>query len=157
LLEAAQLLKSSGEGAQILAGGQSLVPALNLRLSRPTTLVDINRAEDSVPLSEGDGVLRCGARVRHAELERSPLVQRLTPLLSLAVPYVGHAAIRNRGPPGGGGALADPAAEIPACAVALQAQIILQGPDGQRSVAAGEYFRGLYDTDRAPDELVAEI
>jgi carbon-monoxide dehydrogenase medium subunit len=155
--EAAVMLEQGGEGAQILAGGQSLIPTLSLRLARPSVLIDINRVEDSAALAEQGGTLRCGARVRHVELEHSALTRRCAPLLAMAMPHVAHPAIRNRGTPCGSVALADPAAEIPACALALNAQIMLQSAKGTRSVLAENYFLRLYETARTPSEVVAEL
>ncbi len=142
LIEAAGMLEEAGEGAQILAGGQSLLPTLSLRLSSPSLLIDINRVVDSTPLVHCDGVVRCGTRVRHVDLERSTMVKERVPLLALAMPHVAHPAIRNRGTPCGSIALADPAAEIPACALALNADIVLQNSGGRRTVPAEKYFIG---------------
>jgi carbon-monoxide dehydrogenase medium subunit len=157
LIEAASMLEEAGENAQILAGGQSLLPTLSLRLSSPSLLIDINRVVDSTPLEHRDGVVRCGTRVRHVDLERSTMVQQRVPLLALAMPHVAHPAIRNRGTPCGSIALADPAAEIPACALALNAEIVLQNSAGRRSVPAEEYFVGLYETARLATEVVVEL
>jgi aerobic carbon-monoxide dehydrogenase medium subunit len=157
LSEAAVMLEQAGEGAQILAGGQSLVPTLSLRLSSPSLLIDINRVVDSAPLERCDGIVRCGSRVRHVEVERSTLIREHVPLLALAMPHVAHPAIRNRGTPCGSVALADPAAEIPACALALNADIVLQNSTGRRTVPAAEYFIGLYETARLPTEVVVEL
>jgi carbon-monoxide dehydrogenase medium subunit len=157
LIEAAGMLEEAGENAQILAGGQSLLPTLSLRLSSPSLLIDINRVVDSTPLEHCDGVVRCGTCVRHVDLERSTMVKEHVPLLALAMPHVAHPAIRNRGTPCGSIALADPAAEIPACAVALNADIVLQNSAGRRSVPAEEYFVGLYETARLATEVVAEL
>src|SRR5579859_1977165 len=157
LSEAAVMLDQAGEGAQILAGGQSLVPTLSLRLSSPSLLIDINRVVDSSPLERRDGIVRCGSRIRHVDLERSTLIRDHVPLLALAMPHVAHPAIRNRGTPCGSIALADPAAEIPACALALNADIVLQSASGRRTVPAAEYFIGLYETARLPAEVVVEL
>jgi len=157
LIEAAGMLEQAGEGAQILAGGQSLVPTLSLRLSFPSLLIDINRVVDSAPLERCDGIVRCGSRIRHVDVERSTLIREYVPLLALAMPHVAHPAIRNRGTPCGSVALADPAAEIPACALALNADIVLQNSKGRRTVPAGEYFIGLYETARLPNEVVVEL
>lgn len=151
------MLEQASEGAQILAGGQSLMPTLSLRLSSPSLLIDINRVVDSAPLERQDGVVRCGSRVRHVDLERSSLIRDHVPLLALAMPHVAHPAIRNRGTPCGSVALADPAAEIPACALALKADIVLQSARGRRTVPAEEYFIGLYETARLPTEVVVEL
>jgi carbon-monoxide dehydrogenase medium subunit len=155
--EAAVMLEQAGDGAQILAGGQSLVPTLSLRLSSPSLLIDINRVVDSAPLERCDGIVRCGSRVRHVDVERSMLIREHVPLLALALPHVAHPAIRNRGTPCGSIALADPAAEIPACALALNADIVLQNATGRRRVPAEDYFIGLYETARLPTEVVVEL
>jgi carbon-monoxide dehydrogenase medium subunit len=151
------MLEQAGDGAQILAGGQSLLPTLSLRLSSPSLLIDINRVVDSAPLERRDGFVRCGSRVRHVDVERSTLIREHVPLLALAMPHVAHPAIRNRGTPCGSVALADPAAEIPACALALNADIVLQNSTRRRTVPAEEYFIGLYDTARLPAEVVVEL
>ena len=157
LSEAAVMLEQAGDGGQILAGGQSLVPTLSLRLSSPSLLIDINRVVDSAPLERREGMVRLGSRIRHVDVERSTLIREHVPLLALAMPHVAHPAIRNRGTPCGSVALADPAAEIPACALALNAEILLQSSTGRRTVPAGEYFIGLYETARLPTEIVVEL
>jgi carbon-monoxide dehydrogenase medium subunit len=154
LLEALALLEEHGEGARILAGGQSLMPALNMRLSAPTILVDLN-AVDGLSSIELDGdVLRIGAMTRHFEVERSPLVVQHAPLIAQAMPHIAHAAIRNRGTFGGSLAFADPAAELPACVVALGARLVLQSRGCQRTVDAEDFFRGLYSTALEPHEIL---
>jgi carbon-monoxide dehydrogenase medium subunit len=157
LAETFDLLERYGEDGRILAGGQSLVPALNMRLATPRAVIDINRLPglDTIRLTpEG---LRIGALARHEALERSPLVREHAPLLALALPHVGHAAIRARGTLGGSLALADPAAELPACAVALDATIGVQGRRGRREVAAADFFRGIYTTALAAGEIISEV
>ena len=143
-------------GAKVLAGGQSLMPALNMRLSQPELLVDIS----GLPFKEislEQGVLRIGALVTHSEIEKSEQVARHVPLLAEAVKHVAHPAIRNRGTLGGSIALADPAAEYPACMVALDASIVVAGAQGERLVRAQEFFKGLFEVDLAPGELVAAV
>jgi carbon-monoxide dehydrogenase medium subunit len=157
LLETFDLLERYGDDGRILAGGQSLVPALNMRLATPRAVIDINRLPglDAIRLaSEG---LVIGALARHEAVERSPLVREHAPLLALAMPHVGHEAIRTRGTVGGSLALADPAAELPACAVALDATIRVEGRRGRRGVAAADFFRGIYTTALEPGELVTEL
>ena len=157
LLETFDLLERYGDDGRILAGGQSLVPALNMRLATPRAVIDINRLPglDVIRLaSEG---LVIGALARHEAVERSPLVREHAPLLALAMPHVGHEAIRTRGTVGGSLALADPAAELPACAVALDATIRVEGRRGRRGVAAADFFRGIYTTALEPGELVTEL
>ena len=154
--QAVALLAEHGEEARILAGGQSLMPTLNMRLSQPRLLIDINRLDALAGISlEGDRV-RIGALTRHAEVARSAIVAEHLPLIAEAMPHVAHVAVRNRGTFGGSIALADPAAEMPACVLALGATLVLESAAGRREVAADDYFHGLYDTARRPDELLVE-
>ncbi len=141
----------------MLAGGQSLVPALNMRLLEPRLLVDINNIPGLDGIEERNGGLRIGALASHAEAGRSPLVALRAPLIRDAVPHIAHPAIRNRGTFGGSLAHADPAAELPACAVALDATLHLASRRGLRRVAASDFFRGLYETALAPDEIITAI
>ncbi len=150
------LLAEHGEDARILAGGQSLMPTLNMRLSHPILLIDINRLDALAGISLDDGEVRIGALARHAELLRSPIVAEHLPLIAEAMPHVAHAAIRNRGTFGGSIALADPAAELPACAVALDASFVLASGNGLRRVAARSFFKGLFETERADEEILIE-
>jgi aerobic carbon-monoxide dehydrogenase medium subunit len=151
------LLTRHGDEARILAGGQSLIPTLNLRLSTPAVLIDINGLDGLAGIAVEDGTVRIGALTRQRTIEGSAEIARHCPLLAQAMPYIAHPAIRNRGTLGGSIALADPAAELPACAVALGAEIELCGPAGSRSVAAEDFFRDLYETDLRSDELVTAI
>ena len=150
-------LAAAGDEAKILAGGQSLVPALNMRLLEPRLLVDINFLPGLSAIAEHDGGLRIGALARHAEVGRSPLVARLAPLIAKAIPHIAHPAIRNRGTFGGSLAHADPAAELPACAVALDAVIQVAGARGGRSLSARAFFKGVYETALAPDEVIVAV
>lgn len=152
--EALQLLADLGDEAKILAGGQSLVPLMALRLSRPAHLVDIGRLSELTGVTEGPGGLRVGAMVRHAELERSPLVRARAPLVSVAMPHIGHRAIRNRGTACGSLAHGDPAAELPAVAVALGSHLVLQSAAGERTVAAADFFTGYLTNTMEADELL---
>ena len=154
--EVLELLAEHGDEARILAGGQSLMPTLNMRLSRPRLLIDINRIEELKGISFEDGTVRIGALARHGEVMTSPIVAEHLPMIAEAMPHVAHVAIRNRGTFGGSIALADPAAELPACAVALGAEFVLASARGRRTVAARSFFNGLYDTERADDELLVE-
>lgn len=155
--EAFDLLDRYGDDARILAGGQSLVPALNMRLATPAALVDINRLPGLAAIrAAGEGVA-IGALARHEAVERSPLVADRAPLVSAAMPHVGHAAIRSRGTVGGSLALADPAAELPACAVALDATIVAARRERRRSIPAAEFFRGVYSTALEPGEILVEV
>jgi carbon-monoxide dehydrogenase medium subunit len=149
---------SEDADARILAGGQSLVPMLNMRLVRPSTIIDINRLPDLDSVrAAADGGLELGALVRHAELTRSKLVRDRAPLLATAASHIGHRAIRNRGTLGGSLAHADPAAELPAAAVALDAQLVLAGPAGERVIPAAEFFAGLFTTALRPGELLTGV
>jgi carbon-monoxide dehydrogenase medium subunit len=141
-------------GARILAGGQSLIPSLNMRLSTPELLVDIGGIARLKDISLQPGGLRIGALVTHAEIERSAEVRKHVPLLADAAPHIAHPAIRNRGTLGGSLALADPAAEYPACALALNATLVLQGRRGERRVPAEGFFKGLFETDIRPGEIL---
>ena len=141
-------------GARILAGGQSLIPSLNMRLAAPELLVDITGLAELASISAAANGLRIGALVTHAMLARSREVAEQMPLLSQAAAEVAHPAIRNRGTLGGSLALADPAAEYPACALALEATIVLAGRGGERRVAARDFFRGLFETDIYAGELL---
>jgi aerobic carbon-monoxide dehydrogenase medium subunit len=155
--EALALLERYGADGRVLAGGQSLVPALNMRLAAPAALIDINRLPglDGISL-EREGLV-IGALARHEAVEASSLVARHTPLISQAMPHVGHRAIRTRGTVGGSVALADPAAELPACLLALDATIRVAGRGTQREIYAVNFFRGIYTTDLAQGEIVTAV
>lgn len=155
LQEAFALL--ANPNAKVLAGGQSLIPTLNMRLSAPELLVDIGGLNDLKGISVLGGKVRIGALVTHTELQDSKEIGKHVPLLAQAVPHVAHAAIRNRGTIGGSLALADPAAEYPAVAVALEATLILENPKGKRSVKAVDFFKGLFETDLKPGELLTAV
>ena len=157
LAAAGEALRRHGPDARILAGGQSLVPMMALRVAQPTVLVDIGRIAELRGLTRNEHVLRAGALTRHAELLSSPLVQSSVPLLSLALPHVAHAAIRNRGTLGGSLALADPAAELPACALALDAVMHIHGSLGTRVVSAADFFLGLYSTAVGDGEILTAV
>jgi carbon-monoxide dehydrogenase medium subunit len=157
LAETFDLLDRYGDDGRLLAGGQSLVPALNLRLAAPRAVIDINRVPDLDGIRVTPEGLVIGALARQEALERSALVREHAPLIAAAVPHVGHAAIRARGTVGGSLALADPAAELPACAVALEATIRVGRRGGHRDVGADDFFRGVYTTALAPGEVVTEL
>jgi carbon-monoxide dehydrogenase medium subunit len=144
-------------GAKILAGGQSLIPSLNMRLSSPELLVDINGLEELKGIRLDKDTIRIGALTTHAELERSDVVKKHLPLLAAAVPHIAHPAIRNRGTIGGSLALADPAAEYPACVLALDATIIVTGKKGSRKINAGDFFKGLFETALKPGEILTAV
>jgi carbon-monoxide dehydrogenase medium subunit len=155
--DAVGLLVRHGEDARLLAGGQSLMATLNMRLSAPRLLIDLNGIAGLGGIALSNGEVRIGAMTRHADIERSELIARHAPLLARAMPHIAHPAIRNRGTIGGSIAFADPAAELPACLLALGGSVDLTGPNGMRSVAADDYFHGLYDTAIAPDEILTLI
>jgi carbon-monoxide dehydrogenase medium subunit len=142
---------------KILAGGQSLMPSLNMRLSAPDLLVDINRIDELRGIERRGDYIRVGALVRHAEVAESELVSTHVPLVALAIRHVAHSAIRNRGTTCGSLANADPAAEMPACAVTTDATLVLLSRRGRREVPARAFFLGLFDTLRQEDELLAEV
>jgi aerobic carbon-monoxide dehydrogenase medium subunit len=154
---AIELLGRGSGDTRVLAGGQSLIATLNMRLSSPDLLVDINAVPGLDGIAVKDGMLELGALVRHAQAERSDLVAKYAPLIAMALPHIGHAAIRNRGTIGGSIAFADPAAELPACLVALGGEVSLAGPDGRRSVAAEQFFRGLFETALSPRDVLTAI
>ena len=162
LADAVELLAAADHEVKILAGGQSLVPMLNLRLVRPSVLIDLNGVpglDHVTPGTDGglsDG-LRIGALVRHAALAGSATVIERAPLLAEAAHHIGHPAIRHRGTLGGSLAHADPAAELPAVLVALGAELTLHGRRGARTIQASEFFLGLMTTALAPDEILVEI
>jgi CO/xanthine dehydrogenase FAD-binding subunit len=146
-----------GLDCALLAGGQSLVPLLNLRLARPELVVDINGLAELDYIRAEDGALRVGALTRQVTLERSELVERQWPLLHKAVSFVGHPQIRSRGTVGGSVAHADPAAELPAALIALGARFHLRSQAGARALGATEFFLGPLYTAREPDELLVEV
>src|SRR5437016_9823428 len=160
--EALELLAEHGGEAKVLAGGQSLVPSMNFRLAQPSILVDLNGIEDLFGIvGEADGGLRIGAMTRQRTVERSALVALRAPLIAEAMPHVAHPQIRNRGTFGGSLAHADPAAEAPALAVALDAQLKAQkrgsGDLEERFIPASEFFLGIFTTALEPEEILTEI
>jgi carbon-monoxide dehydrogenase medium subunit len=155
--EALALLADNAGEAQVLAGGQSLMPTLNMRLSSPGMLVDINRIASLQGITDRAGAIHIGALVRHREVLGSALVAERAPLAASAMSHVAHMAVRNRGTTCGSLALADPAAEMPAVAVLLDATIHLQSRTGTRDVRARDFFQGLYVTDRGDEEIVTGV
>jgi aerobic carbon-monoxide dehydrogenase medium subunit len=149
----AQLAAHPGD-AKLLAGGQSLIATLNMRLSHPSLLVDINGIglDD---ISVKNGAVEIGALARHAALEHSTEVARHAPLIALAMPHIAHPAIRNRGTIGGSLAYADPAAELPACLVALEGELDITGPNGKRTEKAADFFKGLFETALGPHDVLS--
>jgi carbon-monoxide dehydrogenase medium subunit len=154
IAEALALLQKHGDDARVLAGGQSLVPMLNFRVAAPKVLVDINRIESLAGIKVTKSFVRIGALTRHVDLERSADVAEHLPLVASAIPHIAHPAIRNRGTLGGSCALADPAAELPACALALGATFVAASRKGERRIAAQDFFKGLYATALKPGELL---
>jgi carbon-monoxide dehydrogenase medium subunit len=152
--EALALLEKHRDDARVLAGGQSLVPMLNFRVAAPKVLVDINRIAALAGIKVTKTHVRIGALTRHVDLERSVDIAKHLPLLAAAMPHVAHPAIRNRGTFGGSCALGDPAAELPACALALGATFIAAGKKGERRIAAEDFFKGLYTTALKGNELL---
>ena len=157
LQEAYRMLAEAGGEAVPIAGGQSLLAGLNMRLSSPKVLVDIGNLAELTGQSYADGMVRLGALTRHRDLLSSAIVRAHLPLLAEAAPHIGHIAIRNRGTIGGSLAYADPAAELPACAVALGATLVLGSAKGERQVKAEDFFKGLFETDLRPGELIVEV
>jgi carbon-monoxide dehydrogenase medium subunit len=154
---ALELLVEHGEKAKVLSGGQSLMPAMNLRLISPELLVDIGELAELRGIERNRDVLRIGALTRHVDVLRSPEIAAHAPLLTEAIAHVAHPAIRNRGTLGGSLAHADPASELPACMVALNATIIVRGQDGERRVAAEDFFIGIYETALSAQELLVAV
>ena len=157
LPEVFALLQQHGDQARVLAGGQTLLATLNMRLSEPALLIDIGGLAALRGIALAGGMLRIGALTTHAEIESSALVAVHAPLLAQAAPHIAHRAIRNRGTLGGSLAYADPAAEWPACALALDATLVLASAGGERRVAANDFFTGLFETALAPGELIAAV
>jgi carbon-monoxide dehydrogenase medium subunit len=143
--------------ARLLAGGQSLIATLNMRLSQPSLLIDINDIRGLGGVAHKNGKVELGALVRHAEAERSELIAKYAPLIARAMPHIGHAAIRNRGTLGGSIAFADPAAELPACLLALDGEIEATGPKGKRTIRAQDFFKGLFETALSAQEMLTGI
>ncbi|MEO8503914.1 MAG: xanthine dehydrogenase family protein subunit M [Acidobacteriota bacterium] len=150
-------LAARGWDAKLLAGGQSLIPVMNFRLAQPAVLIDLNRVAGLSGVERVGSELRIGAMTRQRTLEEDPLIERHAPLLHEAVPFIAHPQIRNRGTIGGSLAHADPAAELPALAVALDARLRLQSVRGERWVAAADFFLGLFSTVLEQDEMLTEI
>jgi carbon-monoxide dehydrogenase medium subunit len=155
--EAVGLLAEHLDEASVLAGGQSLIPLLALRLAQPALLIDINGVADLSGVSVTDGWVAIGATTREYVAEESGTIADAVPLLAAALPLIGHEAIRSRGTVGGSLAHADPAAELPAVARALDAEFVVRGPLGERVVPAAEWFEGYLTTSRRPDELLTEV
>jgi CO/xanthine dehydrogenase FAD-binding subunit len=150
-------LADLGDDAKLLAGGQSLVPAMNLRLARPRVLIDLGRVPDIDYIRAVDGTVTLGACVRQRTAERSEAVRRGVPLLARALPFIGHPAIRNRGTVGGSLAHADPAAELPAVVAALDGELVVASARGRRTVTPSDFFTAYMTTALRPDEMLLEV
>jgi len=155
--EAVELLGEHLDQASVLAGGQSLIPLLALRLAHPAVLIDINGIDELSGVSASDGWVAFGAMTREYVAEESAIVADAVPLLAAALPLIGHEAIRSRGTIGGSLAHADPAAELPAVARALDAEFVVRGQSGERVIPAADWFEGYLTTSRRPDELLVEV
>ena len=154
--EALSLMAGEPE-ARLLAGGQTLIASLNMRLSAPPLLIDINGIDGLDRIEASNGSVKIGALVRHAQAERDETIARAAPLIARALPHIAHPAIRNRGSVGGSIAYADPAAELPACLLALDGEVLARGANGERSIAAGDFFKGLFETALASGEMLTAI
>jgi CO/xanthine dehydrogenase FAD-binding subunit len=157
IAEAVDLLAEHEDEASVLAGGQSLIPLMALRLARPAVLIDINGLSELSLVAVTDGRVAIGAMTREYVAEDSATVGDAVPLLAAALPLIGHEAIRSRGTIGGSLAHADPAAELPAVALALDAEFVVRGRAGERVVPAADWFEGYLATSRRPDELLTEV
>ncbi|MBU3537840.1 xanthine dehydrogenase family protein subunit M [Polynucleobacter sp. UK-Gri1-W3] len=154
LQEALSLLEQGGDDARLIAGGQTLLATLNMRLSEPSVLIDITDIAELKGIAVVGDSLRIGALVTHTEIEDSELVAIHAPLLKAAAPHIAHRAIRNLGTWGGSLAYGDPAAEWPACSLTLRATMIIHGPAGERRISAQDFFIDLYTTSLEPDEIL---
>ncbi len=148
------LLEQGGDNARLIAGGQTLLATLNMRLSEPSVLIDITDLKELQGITAVGDQLWIGALVTHTEIEDSELVAKHAPLLKAAAPHIAHRAIRNLGTWGGSLAYGDPAAEWPACSLTLQATMIIHGPAGGRRIFAKDFFIDLYTTSLEPDEIL---
>jgi aerobic carbon-monoxide dehydrogenase medium subunit len=157
LEEATSLLAEHGDDAKVIAGGQSLIPLLSLRLARPSVLVDLNGIDELTGVDTGGDATTIGAMTRHRAVERSDVVARNLPLMAAAAPFIGHAAIRSRGTVGGSLSHADPAAELPAVALALDAVFTARSATGEREIVADDFFAGYFTTTLEPDEVLSSI
>jgi carbon-monoxide dehydrogenase medium subunit len=156
-LEDAVAQLAAHQDARLLAGGQSLIATLNMRLSAPTLLIDINGIDGLDRIELKNGVVEIGALVRHVQAERSEVIAKHAPLIARAMPHIAHPAIRNRGTLGGSVAFADPAAELPACLLALGGEVEASGAKGKRIIRADDFFKGLFETALAPDEILTAL
>jgi len=156
LKDALALLRKSKD-ARLLAGGQSLIATLNMRLSAPSLLIDINDIKGLDHIVKEGAKVEIGALVRHAQALQSDVIVKHAPLIARAIPHIAHPAIRNRGTVGGSIAYADPAAELPACLVALDGEVVVEGPRGERTVKAANFFKGLFETALGANDVLKAI
>jgi len=157
VVNALELLATHGDKAKVLSGGQSLMPAMNLRLISPELVVDIGELAELRGIAVKGDLLTMGALTRHVDVLKSPEIAAHAPLLREAISHVAHLAIRNRGTLGGSLAQADPASELPACMVTLDATIVVRGLRGERRIPANEFFTGIYETALSPQELLVAV
>ena len=155
--EAISLISQYGDEAKLLAGGHSLIPLMKLRLAQPTMLIDIGRITDLSYIKDGGDHIAIGALTRHMDVEKSDLLKKHVPLLAHAAGHVGDAQVRHRGTIGGSLAHADSASDLPATTLALGATYVVQGPNGQRDIAAQHFYKGFLESALAPDEMLVEI
>ena len=155
--EAISLIGEYGDEAKFLAGGHSLIPLMKLRLAQPTMLIDIGRITDLSYIKDGGDHIAIGALTRHMDVEKSDLLKKHVPLLAHAAGHVGDAQVRHRGTIGGSLAHADSASDLPATTLALGATYVAQGPNGQREIAAQDFYKGFLESALAPDEMLVEI
>lgn len=155
--ETVQFLEQNADQTKLLAGGQSLMPVISMRLARPDYLVDINGLTELDYIRPDGDQMRVGALTRQNTLMQSGDVQRLCPMVSKALPYIGHTAIRHRGTIGGSIVHADPSAELPAVATALDAEMVVTGPNGSRAIPASEFFLTFFMAAMEPDEMLMEV
>ncbi len=157
LAEAMKALSQHGDRAKLLAGGHSLIPAMKLRLARPEVVIDLARIRDLSYVRRDGDRLAIGALTTHVELETSSLVGEACPLLTVTAPQIGDPQVRNKGTIGGSLAHADPAADWPAAILALDAELVLEGPTGRRTVKAGDFFVDVFQTALKPSEILCEV
>ncbi|RMF62134.1 MAG: xanthine dehydrogenase family protein subunit M [Calditrichaeota bacterium] len=157
LEEVLQLLEQYGDDAKVLAGGQSLIPTMNFRLAQPAVLIDLNGIRELADIQESDEEITVGAMTRQRMLEKSVIIREKTPLIFETIPHIAHVQIRNRGTVGGNLAHADPASELPAVMVTLNATFKLQSLKSERWVSASDFFQGMYMTALQPEEILTEV
>lgn len=154
---AIELLSKYGEDSKLIAGGQSLLPLMKLRLARPSVLIDLGRVTDLSYITEGESHIAIGARTRHHDLQYSDLLIKQAPLLAFTASLVGDPQVRHRGTIGGSVAHGDPASDLPSALLAIEADFVMRGPPGERIVPASDFFKGLFETALGPEEVLTEI